>query len=526
MSTPASFLGIPKESGNSRFGFVLFCFAMLLGSPATGQSEANGGRLASQDTIELKVSGWNALAGGVAEASLLNNTFTIDSSGELHLPMIGRIQAAGLRTDVLAKLIADRLQAESGVRERAVTTVQRMQPPASAASSPVAPPGPNRPALIVLGAEEPAGARPSVNGSSIPGRKSVVMTQPPLKRERPKADAPQRGRPPAPIELATAERRAAPSTQAFGGARTDLEAARAQAAQEASAASRARQAAELLANEQRELATRERAKGVALEHELLAARREIDALKGSVQAAAAERDEARRALAAMQQELDATRRGARDGSAQARAVADKQERALEGQRQIADGLARELAAVQREVEGLKVSLVANADRAAAAQAIATRDLQAAEAAAKRLGEALLLERQRADAATGELNTARQEGDGAKQEALRLATAQREALEDEQAKAISLARELAATRKEVDFLKAGSDRRIAHVEDAPTARASASASAGVRSKPRSGRKSELREVRKTEVRRSSRSVALPTPPLPAALLPTQPIRGLW
>ena len=44
--------------------------------------------------------------------------------------------------------------------------------------------------------------------------------------------------------------------------------------------SRARQAAEVLANEQRELARRERAKGVALEQELLAARREIDALKG------------------------------------------------------------------------------------------------------------------------------------------------------------------------------------------------------------------------------------------------------
>ena len=71
----------------------------------------------------------------------------------------------------------------------------------------------------------------------------------------------------------------------------------AQAAQEASAAWRARQAAEDLANEQSELATRESAKVVALEQELLAARREIDALKGSAQTTAAEREEARRALA-------------------------------------------------------------------------------------------------------------------------------------------------------------------------------------------------------------------------------------
>ena len=277
-----------------------------------------------------------------------------------------------------------------------------------------------------------------------------------------------------------------------------------------------------MANEQRELATRNSAKVVALEQELLAARREIDALKGSAQTTAAEREEARRALAAVQRELDAMRRVARDGSAQARAIADKQERALEGQRQIADGLARELAAVQREVEDLKAkatlaslakaadvkaglaaeasladarrvidqerqkagmlerdlaaarqslaALEATADQAAAAEATAMRDLQAAEAATKRLSEALLLQRQRADEATGELKTARQERDAAKQEAIRVATAQREALEDEQGKAISLARELAAARKEVDSLKARGQRRIARVENTPKARA--------------------------------------------------------
>ena len=74
-----------------------------------------------------------------------------------------------------------------------------------------------------------------------------------------------------------------------------------------------------MANEQSELATRNSAKVVALEQELLAARREIDALKGSAQKPAAEREEARRALAAVQRELDAMRRVARNGSAQARA---------------------------------------------------------------------------------------------------------------------------------------------------------------------------------------------------------------
>ena len=269
---------------------------MLLGSPATGQSETND-KLAPQDTIELHVSGWNALIGRFMEAMLVNNTFTIDSAGALYLPMIGQIPAAGLREDELAKLITDRLQAMSGLHERAVTTVQRMQHPSSRASGSAERPrnGPDRPSMIVPGAKEPAGAQSSVNGSGMPGRRPGATTQQPVERERTKADALQRSPPPALMQLEMAERRAAMA------ARADLAAARAQAAQEASAAWRAKQAAEVLANEQSELATRQSAKVVALEQELLAARREIDALKGSAQKPAAEREEARRALAAAQQ---------------------------------------------------------------------------------------------------------------------------------------------------------------------------------------------------------------------------------
>ena len=130
---PALFFGTRKKPGTFRLGFVLFCFVMLLGSPATGQSETNG-KLAPQDTIELHVSGWNALIGRFMEAMLVNNTFTIDSAGALYLPMIGQIPAAGPREDELAKLITDRLQAMSGLRERAVTSVRRMQHPSSQAS--------------------------------------------------------------------------------------------------------------------------------------------------------------------------------------------------------------------------------------------------------------------------------------------------------------------------------------------------------------------------------------------------------
>ncbi len=274
MSNPVLFFGIRKKPGTFGFRFVLFCFVMLLGSPATGQSETNG-KLAPQDTIELHVSGWNALIGRFMEAMLVNNTFTINSAGALHLPMIGQTPAAGLREDELAKLITDRLQAMSGLRERAVTSVRRIQHPSSQASGSAERlrNGPDRPTLIVPGPREPAGTQSSVNGSGMPGRRPGATRQLPLERERTKADALQRNPPPALTQLEMAERRTAMA------ARADLAAARAQAVQEASAAWRARQAAEELANEQSELATRQSVKVVALEQELLAARREIDALK-------------------------------------------------------------------------------------------------------------------------------------------------------------------------------------------------------------------------------------------------------
>ncbi len=569
MNKPALFLGVHKKPGTFSFRFVLLCFVMLLGSPARGQSETED-KLAPRDTVEIRVWNWEALGSGAAEAFALNDVFTIGSDGLLDLPTIGYIPAAGLHTSDLAQLITDRLHARSG--ERAITTIQRNQ--TAVALDSVSVEGP------------PAVVQPSANSSRTPIEPAVTTQQQALERERSKAGALQRDLSAAQMEVEAARGEAIAARQGLAGQRQlvatltqELSAAqgviatlKAQAAQQANVASRAKQAAEVLANEQRELAKRERGKAAALEQELHAARREIDALKGGAQKTAADREEARRDMVAVQRELDAMRRVARDGSAQARAAADKQKQALEGQRQIADGLARELAAVQREFEGLKAkaipaspakagdvkallaaeasladarrvidqerqkagmlerdlaaarqslaALEATADHAAAAQASAMRDLQAVEATTKRLSEALLLQRQRADEATGEVRTARQERDAAKQEAIRVATAQREAFEDEQGKAISLARELAAARKEVDSLKSRGQRGIARVENGPKARATTRASASIRSKPKSGSKSELREVRKTEVRRSSRSVALP-PSLPVALFPTRP-----
>jgi hypothetical protein len=438
----------------------------------------------------------------------LSNTFTIGTTGTLDLPILGRVPAAGLRASELAKLITDRLQARSGFDERPFTTVQRKQHP-------------------------PSDARGSVERSPVPEARSARTST-----DSSSAAASEH-----------VQSRAVADTSPFLFSRLEEQ----------------RQRAEAFANKDHELAARERAKGAALEQNLLAALRKIDALQNSAQSIGEREEALRRELAAARKELDAARQAANVASAQARAVADttaEQDRALEEQRQRAEGLARNLTLAQREIESMKAkaalaireSAAAHSARDAADAALAEarraldeeqhkvglyeRDLAAArrsidalEASAnlaaasqtKRAGEALALERERADSVARALDTARQERDAAKEEMSRVSAAQSKALEQERDRVLALSRDLTAARKEIDILKARGERRTARIEHAPKARATNSARP--RTGTRSASKSGLREIRKVKERKPQRTVRLTGIVLPDALLPTQPpIRG--
>jgi protein involved in polysaccharide export with SLBB domain len=153
-----SFHGTGRWSARVTLNVVLFCLIMLIGTPAKSESET-GDKLAPRDTVEIRVSGWSALRGGAAEASLLTDAFTIGTAGSLELPFIGHLPAAGLSADELANLIADRLQARSGLPERPGTTVQLKQYAPLDVRGLVARPGryPYRPNLTVQEAIEAAG---------------------------------------------------------------------------------------------------------------------------------------------------------------------------------------------------------------------------------------------------------------------------------------------------------------------------------------------------------------------------------
>ena len=336
----------------------------------------------------------------------------------------------------------------------------------------------------------------------------------------------------------------------------------------------ARQAAEDLANKQNKSAERERVKGAALEQEFLAARREIEQLKKSVQLVGDRRvDAGRSELAEAREELDAMRYAA---SAKAHAVADTralQARALEEQRQRAERLALDLVLAQRQVEGLKTeaaiavraqaatlaahhaleatladttraleeerqtvkrfghdlaaarqsidALEVRANLAKASAAAALQARQVAEASAKRAGEAFAKERERAVLAVRDLDSAGDERDAANKELNRVSEELRAALEQEREKTVGLARDVSNARKEIGMLKDQAERRAARIEPAPNPRAN--------SKPRVSRKASVRPVRQlraretgiVEVRNPSRPVRMTTMRLPDILLPTRP-----
>ncbi len=112
---------------------AVWCLAISLGggpttAPALAEPRAVT-KIAPNDTVELSVTGWAALKGGVAEATLLNDSFTVGRTGTLKLPFIGTLLAAGLTPAELERRIADRLQERSGLKERAGTRVNLSENP-------------------------------------------------------------------------------------------------------------------------------------------------------------------------------------------------------------------------------------------------------------------------------------------------------------------------------------------------------------------------------------------------------------
>ncbi|MGX9576559.1 hypothetical protein [Mesorhizobium sp. f-mel] len=303
----------------------------------------------------------------------------------------------------------------------------------------------------------------------------------------------------------------------------------------------------------------ERRKVELLQQELTTARQTIDALKTDANLAAVEKtnaikdrsvaetalkqagealelereraDSAVRDLDIVRQERDASKQVSAELSAaleQEReraagahpSVAASQiaaKRALDEKRRKVELLQQELTTARQTIDALKT----DANLAAVEKTNAIKDRSMAETALKQAGEALELERERADSAVRDLDIVRQERDASRQVSAELSAA----LEQERERAIDLARSLSAARKAIDLVK--DKRRTAAVERAPKARNPASGLGNTlsRSDGQPAGKSRLQEKRKVKVQKSPQPVLRATIALPAALLPTRPPKKL-
>ena len=332
------------------------------------------------------MTGWSALRGGAAEAALLNNSFTIGSGGMLELPTIGKVQAAGLTEQDLAKLIAERLQARSGFQERAVAKVHRRILAVGSV-------GPEQDAV----SEQRRALAQERARAEVLARNLVVLRQ-----ERDDARAAlEAARKDGTGEAAglnaqlTAERRRTADLQA------ELKALSTRLTIDLQGAQQERQAAEAHAEAQRELTERERTNSSELRRDLAAARQDNAFLRQGAAQAGGDRGGTQaleRELASAKDAVRGLQETVRALSAEAHVAADhgsehQAQAALTKERQRGDAL-------QAELDTSKQKLAELQQQTEAARSEAGSTVAEAQAA-------LTKERQRGDALKAELDTSKQ-----------------------------------------------------------------------------------------------------------------------
>lgn len=138
---------------------------MLLAAPVAANPPGTDYRLGPLDKLRVRVHEWRASKDEVFEWSALKEDYSIGSSGAVNLPLVGELQANGLTTVELGRLIGDRLKDRLGMIELPDTTVEVVQYRPFYIVGQVDKPGeyPYRPGLTVLQAISVAGGMQRVN---------------------------------------------------------------------------------------------------------------------------------------------------------------------------------------------------------------------------------------------------------------------------------------------------------------------------------------------------------------------------
>ncbi len=84
-------------------------------------------KLGPQDKIRVRIVEWRASIGESFEWTALNGEYTVNSEGNLSLPLIGEVEATGLATQELSRTLASRLQERVGLVQKPDASVEIIQ---------------------------------------------------------------------------------------------------------------------------------------------------------------------------------------------------------------------------------------------------------------------------------------------------------------------------------------------------------------------------------------------------------------
>jgi polysaccharide export outer membrane protein/exopolysaccharide production protein ExoF len=103
---------------------VALCLVLSTSGQAAPPAASDAYRIGVADKLRIRAYEWRNSVGEVHEWAALNDEFTIGAGGELSLPLVGSIPAAGKTTEALADTIAERMQSAVGMGRRPQISVE------------------------------------------------------------------------------------------------------------------------------------------------------------------------------------------------------------------------------------------------------------------------------------------------------------------------------------------------------------------------------------------------------------------
>jgi exopolysaccharide production protein ExoF len=140
-------------------GVAAAIMLLAASAPALPAPQDAGYRLGVGDQVRLKVYDWRSAVGDLHEWTALNADFRVGPDGNLSLPLLGTVKAAGSTLDELADAISTRLQAAVNLAARPQASIEVVEYRPFYILGEVGHPGeyPYRPGMTVLQAISVAG---------------------------------------------------------------------------------------------------------------------------------------------------------------------------------------------------------------------------------------------------------------------------------------------------------------------------------------------------------------------------------